>query len=125
MQYSDVTTALTAGWIIGNIQLPSFFDKNLIYNLLYPHRLFIQVYDAMPIQEVSQADVFSRKQMAKIHGVYSSYPDCEKALKETTRSITAHAGWRLGGESKIIKKGSAFVFILSWFERAFLRGGEW
>lgn len=125
MQYSDVTTQLTTTWVIGNIQLPTFFDKNLIYNIMYPHRLFISVYDAMPIKEISNADVFSRRQIAKIHGVYSSYSDAVLALKETTKSITAYKGWRLGGESKIIKKNNVFIFILNWFELKFLRGGEW
>lgn len=125
MQYSDVTTQLTAEWNTGNIELPDFFDKNVIYNLKYPHRLFIQVYEEMPIEEISKDDVFKRKQMGVIHGVYDSYADCELALKETTRSITSKSGWRLGGKSKIIKKRKAFVFILGWFALEYLRSGEW
>jgi len=105
--------------------LPAFIDKNLTYTLAYPHRLFINIYEEIPIEEISQGDVFKRKQMASIHGVYSSYTDAEKALKETSTGITAHKGWRLGGKAQIIQKGAAYIFILPFFEISFLRGGSW
>lgn len=125
MDYSDVTTQLTSNWVAGNIQLPTFKDKNLQYSLRYPHFLFIQVYESMPIEEISKDNVFKRKQLAEIYGVYSTYADAELSLKETTNCITLKKGWRLSGKSSINKKRNAFVFKLRWFELKFLKGGEW
>ena len=128
MNYDQVVTQLTVGadkWNATNIKIPEFVDKNDYYNLIYPHKVFIQVYEAMPIKEISKDDVFNRKQFSEIHGVYGNYADAALAIKETSRSLTAHKGWRLGGKTHILKKKKVFLFVLIWFELAFLRAGEW
>lgn len=128
MEYSDITTQLTTYWTVATIQLPTFFDKDLIYTMMYPHRLYIKTYGEMPMVPITQSNnggYVRRNQIAEIHGVYASYSDCKKALIETKNSIAKHTGWLIQGKSEIIEKKGIFIFILRWLEKSYIQSGSW
>jgi hypothetical protein len=126
MEYSDVTTQLTNEWRTGNIELPSMFDKNLLYNTQNSNRLFLDIYSDIELKEISVGKLQRRNQIGEIHGIYDSYANCEKALIETKRALALKRGWHVDSDhNKIIKKRSFFLFILKFIERITIIKSDW